>query len=157
MPHPPLPLFPIAACHPSLPPPFPSHHLPSQSPPSSPIHPDACQSVCRQLHCEPVGGVGGLWGAGLLPSRRPLLLPLTTGEHWPHHNGSSACRVLHHLHAGLLCLLLQDMDRCVRVFCQRCELCVCVVCVCVCVCTCVCVCVKKVCTYMCDFGGSYIH
>ena len=106
----------------STPPPLPSL---SPFPLSPPDHPDASQSVCWQLHCKPARRVGRVRGAGLIPGGRALLLPLPAGEHQPHHNGPGACCVLHCVHAGLMCLLLQDMDRCLRVFCQGCELCTC--------------------------------
>lgn len=50
-----------------------------------------------------------------------MLLPFSPGVIWFGPGRSNSRRHLHHLHAGLLRLFLQDMDRSVGIFRQRCE------------------------------------
>lgn len=50
-----------------------------------------------------------------------MLLPLSPGVVWFGSGRSNSRRHLHRLHAGLLRLFLQDMDRSVWIFRQRCE------------------------------------
>ena len=58
----------------------------------------------------------GVRGTGaLLPRGRALLLPLSTGDAVTRRRGPGPRRPLHHLHARLVCLLLEDMDRRVRI------------------------------------------
>lgn len=50
-----------------------------------------------------------------------MLLPFSPGVVWFGSGRSNSRRHLHRLHAGLLRLFLQDVDRSVWIFRQRCE------------------------------------
>lgn len=56
-----------------------------------------------------------------LPSWWPVLLPVSSGIIRLGAGGPCPCGRVHCVHAGLLCILFQNMDRSFRFFCQRCE------------------------------------
>ena len=57
-----------------------------------------------------VGGRRGWWTCTLLPRRRSVLLPLASGGVLARTGGPHPRCPLHHLHVGILRLLLQDLD-----------------------------------------------
>ena len=85
---------------------------------------DAGITVCGELLCEPPWGVGSSgWGGTLkiVPRWWPLLLPQSTGDRPSCDWGSHTCHTLHSIHAQLVCLLLQDLDRSFWLLSQGCE------------------------------------
>lgn len=61
------------------------------------------------------------WSSSRLPGGRPLLLLLSSRVIRFGSGGPGARDHLHHLHAGLMCLLLQNLDRSLRLLRERCE------------------------------------
>lgn len=63
-----------------------------------------------------------IWGPSpSLPRWWPVLLPVSSGIVRLSAGGPCPCGRVHRVHAGLLCILLQNMDRSLRFFCQRCK------------------------------------
>lgn len=85
---------------------------------------DAGSQVPRQRFCQLAGRVGGRrwwWSGPCLPCGWTLLLPLPAREPGTHPGGPHPRHALHRLHARLLRLLLQDLDRCLRLLRQGCK------------------------------------
>lgn len=72
-----------------------------------------CQ-VPRKSYSKSIGRLVGCrwwWSSQIVSSRRIMLLLITTGIGRPHRSRSCPCRTLHSLHAWLVRLLLQNVDR----------------------------------------------
>lgn len=56
-----------------------------------------------------------------LSSWWPLLLPVPSRIFWLRVRRPCPCHCVHSVHAGLMCILFQNMDRGLRLLCQRCK------------------------------------
>lgn len=66
-----------------------------------------------KLLCKPTWCLGGYrrgWSCSVISNWRFMLLPKSAGDSESHSRRSNPRSYLHHLHAGVLCFLLQDMD-----------------------------------------------
>jgi len=75
---------------------------------------DVGLAVRWQLFCQPPGNMGGSGRRGTLTVLSywwSLLLPQSTRNCSPCDGGSRPCNTVHNLHADILCVLLQDLDR----------------------------------------------
>ena len=82
---------------------------------------DVVAQICRKLFRQPIGSLVRRRWRSRLPHWWPLLLLLSTGDLGPHLGGSDPRGPICSLHARILRLLLQDLDRCVWIFGQRCK------------------------------------
>merc|ERR1711973_842415 len=81
---------------------------------------DVVSQVRGQLLCESAWRLERCRWRPRLPHCRPLLLPVAARERWGHSHRPHPRPPLHHLHARLMCILLKNMDRRVRIVSQRC-------------------------------------